>query len=56
MASHSPEDDLNETIVHLKSSLMTHATSNAKTLERFSTLQKAHNALYARRRWSWRPV
>ena len=46
-ASHSTMDDLNETIIHLKSSLMTHATSNAKTLERFSALQKAHDALYA---------
>jgi hypothetical protein len=25
---------------------MTHATSNAETLEHFNTLQKAHDALY----------
>ena len=40
-------DDLNETILNLKSSLMTHATSNAETMEHFNTLQKAHDALYA---------
>ena len=39
-------DDLNETIVNLKSSLMTHATSNAEALNQFDMLQKAHDKLY----------
>lgn len=47
IGEHETIDDLNETIVNLKSSLMTHATSNAETMEHFNTLQKAHDKLYA---------
>ncbi|KAL3805306.1 hypothetical protein HJC23_009013 [Cyclotella cryptica] len=47
IGDHETIDDLNETIVNLKSSLMTHATSNAETMEHFNTLQKAHDKLYA---------
>ena len=39
-------DELHETISHLKSSLLSHATSNIQTTEHFTTLQLAHDTLY----------
>ena len=39
-------DELHETISHLKSSLLSHATSNIQTTEHFTTLQVAHDTLY----------